>query len=126
MKAVILFVLYLVFWQIISPISTYIPGLQSMIQTFVIIYMTLMVIGDLTSGTIYQHFFNAAKALFVIAYLMFSLQGGIYEVSFQTLSFLVDIRLFLVVAMILGLFGFARSVLQAINFVNEKAEPVLL
>jgi hypothetical protein len=32
--------------------------------------------------------------------------------------------LFLVVAMLLSLLGFAKSVLQTINFLNEKAEHV--
>jgi len=32
----------------------------------------------------------------------------------------------LVIAMILSLLGLAKSVLQAVNFVSEKAEPKLL
>jgi len=35
---------------------------------------------------------------------------------------MVDIRLFLMVAILLSLLGFAKSVLQAINFLNEKAQ----
>jgi hypothetical protein len=38
----------------------------------------------------------------------------------------VDFRLFFVVAMLLGLLGLAKSVLQAINYVSERAELVLV
>jgi hypothetical protein len=41
------------------------------------------------SGTIYQHFFNAAKALFVISYLILSLKGGIMGVTFENMSCLL-------------------------------------
>jgi len=40
----------------------------------------------------------------------------------QNVKLIVDLHLFLVVAMLLGLLGFAKSVLQAINFLNEKVE----
>lgn len=93
-----------------------------MIEVFVMVYIFLMIIGELTAGTIVHHFFNGAKALFVILYLIFALNGGIVGITVQNVNLIVDIRLFLVVAMLLGLLGFAKSVLQAINFLNEKAE----
>lgn len=93
------------------------------IETFVIIYIVLMVIGELTSGTIYQHLFNAAKALFVISYMLLSLRGGVFGVTFENVSLMVDLRLFLMIATLLGLVGLAKTVLQAINYMNEKACP---
>jgi hypothetical protein len=93
-----------------------------MIETFVMVYIVLMIVGELTSGTIFQYFFNVAKALFVIGYLIASLNGGILGVTFQNVSLIVDLRLFLAIAMLLGLLGLTKSVLQAINYMSEKAE----
>jgi len=93
-----------------------------MVETFVVVYITLMIIGDLTSGTIFQHFFNTAKAMFVVCYLLISLQGGILTTTFQNVNLMVDLRIFLTIAMILGLLGFAKSIAQAINYMNERAE----
>ncbi len=121
-KGVLFYALYLVLWMFLAPISEVFPGFQQMIEAFVMVYIFLMVVGELTSGTIFQHFFNAAKALFVICYLVLSLKGGILGVTFENVSLVVDIRLFLTVAMLLGLLGFAKSILQAINYLNEKAE----
>lgn len=121
-KGVIFYVIYFVLSMFLAPISEMVPGLQQTIEIFVIVYILLMIIGELTSGTIFHHFFNAAKALFVILYLIFALQGGIVGMTVQNVNLIVDLRFFLIVAMLLGLLGFAKSVLQAINFINQKTE----
>jgi len=123
-KGVLFYGIYFVLSMFLAPVSEIVPGFQQMIEVFVMVYIFLMIIGELTAGTIFHHFFNGAKALFVIFYLVFSLNGGIVGTTFQNVSLIIDLRLFLVVAMLLGLLGFAKSVLQAINFLNEKAEHV--
>ena len=122
-KGVVFYGIYFVLSMFLAPVSEMIPGFQQTIEIFVMVYIFLMIVGELTSGTIFHHFFSAAKALFVIIYLIFSLHGGIVGITVQNVNLIVDLRLFLVVAMLLGLLGFAKSVLQAINFLNEKAEP---
>lgn len=121
-KGVIVYAVYFVLWMFLAPVSELIPSLQQMIEIFVAIYIVLMIIGELASGTVFQYFFNAAKALFVICYLILSLNGGIFGVTFENASLMVDLRLFLTVAILLGLLGFAKSVLQAINYMNERIE----
>jgi uncharacterized ion transporter superfamily protein YfcC len=121
-KVVIIGVIYVLLLQVLAPASVMIPGLQEIVATFVIVYVVLMVVGDLTSGTIFQHFFNGAKSLFVIGYLIFSLNSGILDYTFGNANLIIDVRLFLIVAMLLGLLGLAKSILQAINYVNEKVE----
>jgi hypothetical protein len=121
-KGILFYAIYFVLWMFLAPISEMIPGLQQMIETFVVAYVILIIIGELTSGTIYQYFFNVARALFVIGYLIFSLNGGILGLTFQNVSLMVDLRVFLAIATLLSLLGLAKSVLQAINYMNEKAE----
>ena len=121
-KGILFYAIYFVLWMFLAPISDMVPGFQQMIETFVMAYILLMIVGELASGTIFQYFFNVAKALFVIGYLIFSLNGGIFGLTFQNVSLMVDLRLFLAIAMLLSLLGLAKSVLQAINYMNEKAE----
>jgi hypothetical protein len=123
-KASIACLVYIIVAQLLEPVYVMVPGLQQMVETFTIIYVALMVIGDLVSGTLFQHVFSAAKALFVMAYLILSLNTGIFEHTFGSVDLIVDLRLFLVVSMLLGLLGLARSVLQAIDYVNERAQPM--
>jgi fatty acid desaturase len=121
-KAVVFYMVYYVCWLFLTPVASMIPALQQSIQTFVVVYITLIIVGELSSGTVYQHFFGVANALFVIAYLIFSLNSATVSVTYQGVVLMVDLRLFLVIAMLLGLLGLGKSVLQAINFASKKAE----
>ncbi len=122
-KGVIFYVIYFVLWTMfLAQAVALIPGLQQMIETFIMVYIVLMIIGELTSGTIYQFFFDAARALFVIGYLILSLNGGTFSVTFENVNLLVDLHVFLSIAILLSLLGLTKSVLSAINFMSEKAE----
>jgi hypothetical protein len=121
-KGILFYGIYFVLWMSLAPISEMVPGLQQMIETFVMVYIFLIIVGELTSGTIFQYFFNVARALFVIGYLIFSLKSGIFGLTFQNVSLMVDLRLFLAIAMLLSLLGLAKPVFQAINYMSEKAE----
>ena len=121
-KAVLFHGLYLVLWMFLVPISGIVPGFQQAVETFVMIMTILIFLGELISGTIFQHFFNAAKVLFTICYLFFSLEGGILGISYQNVNLVVDLRLFLAIVVLLSLVEFAKSILQAINYLSEKAE----
>jgi uncharacterized ion transporter superfamily protein YfcC len=121
-KGILFYAAYLLLWMFLAPLSQLIPGFQQIIETFVIVYIILMIVGDLTSGTIFKHFFDASKALFIICYLILSLKGGIFSLSYENLSLIVDLRPLIAIVTLLSLLGFAKSILQAINFLNEKAE----
>jgi len=121
-RGILFYAAYLLLWMFLAPLSQLIPGFQQIIETFVIVYIILMIVGDLTSGTIFKHFFDAAKALFIICYLILSLKGGIFSLSYENLSLIVDLRPLIAIVTLLSLLGFAKSILQAINFLNEKAE----
>ena len=120
-KGILVYVLYFVLSLFLAPFVEMVPTLQQSIEAFVTLYLILMVIGDFLADTIYHYFFGAGKSLFVIFYLILSLKSGVVSTSFGSINLLVDLRLFLVIAMLLSLLGLARSVFQAINFMNEKA-----
>ena len=125
-KGTVFYGIYFILSIFLSPISEIFPGFLQTIETFVMVYIVFIIVGELTSGTIFQHFFNTAKALFLILFLIFSLKTGLVGITFQNVSLIVDLRLFLTVAMLLSLLGLAKSMLQAINFLNQKAEHTRL
>jgi len=120
-KGILVYILYFVLSLFLAPFMEMVPTLQQSIEAFVTLYLILMVIGDFMADTIYHYFFGAGKSLFVIFYLILSLKSGVVSTAFGSINLLVDLRLFLVIAMLLSLLGLARSVFQAINFMNEKA-----
>ena len=123
-KTAIVCILYVILSQVLAPLSPLLPGLQGMLQTFVIVYVALMIVGNLMSGTVFQHLFGAARCIFVMAYLIVSLNSGIFDYTLGSVSLMVDLRVFLVIMMMLEILGLAKSVILAIDFVSQKAELI--
>lgn len=121
-KGLLFFGLYYVCWLFLAPFAKIIPGLQQTVQIFVGVYICLVVVGELTAGTIYQHFFGVATDLFMISYLILSLNSGMFSMTYQNVALQVDLRLFLMIATMLSFIGLSKTILQAINFVSKKAE----
>ena len=122
LKSLIFYMAYLFVWSFFTPFKEFVPGLQQSVENFVTVYIVLGVLGDLVSDTVFQYFFSTAKALFVVGYLALTLNGGILNLTYRGIILTVDLRLFLTVAVLLSLLGLARSMLQAINYMNKKAE----
>jgi len=121
-KAVLIYLLYFFLAPLLAPIFELVPGFMGTIETFVVVFIVLMVLGDLAAHTIFQYFLGMAMSLFVIAYLILSLGDGIISVSFENFTLTVNLTMFYTITVLLSLLGLARSVLQAINFMNERAE----
>lgn len=121
-KGTIVYVIYLLLSFLMAPVSQLIPGIYETIEAFVVVYIVLMILGEFSVGTLYYHFFGAARQLFAIGYLVLSLNGGLYGLTLKGINLLVDLRLFVVVALALSSLGLARTVLQAIDYMNGQAE----
>ncbi len=121
-KGTIIYSIYLLISLLLAPVSQLIPGIQEMLEAFVVVYVVLMILRELTAGTLYHHILGAAREVFVIGYLIFTLNGGLFGMTLQGMTFQIDLRLFLTVALALGLIGLARTVLQTIDYMNTKAE----
>jgi hypothetical protein len=122
-KGSIFYGVYFVLSQYMAPIFTVVPSFQQTIESFVIAYTVLLIAGELTGGTVYQHFLNVAKALFVVGYLMLSMNSGVIELTLGSIRIAVDFRLILTAAVLLSLLGVAKAVLQAVDYMSLKAEP---
>ena len=121
-KAILVYLLYFFIAPLLAPLLGLIPGFMETIEIFVTVYIVLMILSDLTAHTIFQYFFNTARALFVIAYLILQLGSGVISMDVENFSLTLNLTMFYTIAALLSLLGFAKSVLQAINFLNERAE----
>jgi len=100
----------------------------TLLLAFSAIVVFFTVVTELSSGTIFQHAFGASRALVLIMYFIYALNGGVITSDFQIpgqLQFVhifADLRAFLAVLIVLNLLGFAKSMFGAINFLAESAE----
>jgi uncharacterized ion transporter superfamily protein YfcC len=121
-KATLVYMLYFVLSPYLAALSTVAPGFAETIELFVAITIVLMILSDLTANTIYQCFINVGRAIFMIGYLVFALGDGVLNIGLESFSLTVDLTVFYAIAGMLGLLGLARSVMQAINFMSQRAE----
>lgn len=123
-KSIIVYAIYFSLTTFLAPAYQIIPGLEQTIETFVILYISLMIMAELTAGTIVQHLFNVGRTLFIILYMIFALSGGTFSTTFEGVELTIDLSLFLMAAILLGLLGLAKSILQAVDFMHEKTETI--
>jgi hypothetical protein len=122
LKAIFVYLIYFLLVPMLTPLFKLIPGFMESLEVFVIVYILLMILGDLTAKTVFQYFFSTAQALFFMAYMLLSMGDGVFNTSYENFSLTVNLTLFYTVAVLLGLLGLARTLLQAINFMSERAE----
>jgi hypothetical protein len=121
-KAILVYLLYFLVAPMLAPLLELFPGLLESIEVFVAVYIVLMILGDLTAKTVFQYFFNTVRDLFFMAYLLLSMGNGVFSTSYENFILTVNLTLFYTIAVLLSLLGFTRTILQAINFMHEKAE----
>jgi hypothetical protein len=122
LKVLLIYVIYVLVTPMLAPLAEMVPDFMSSIELFVIIFVVLMVLSDLTQNTIFQYFFNTARQLYIIGYLLLSMGDGVMSLSYEGLSLTVNLTIFYGIAVLLSLLGLARSILQAIEYMGNKAE----
>lgn len=80
---------------------------------------------ELTSKTIFQHAFNVGKMLALMVFIIYVLEGGLLTIEFQMLHIVADLRVYMFMVLAVDFLGLAKSLLQAVNFLHEKAESQL-
>ena len=121
-KAILVYLIYFLLAPMLAPLFGLIPGFMESIEAFIAVYIVLMILSDLTAKTVFQYFFSTARALFFMGYLLLSMGDGVFSTSYESFSLTVNLTLFYTIAATLSLLGLARTILQAINFMHEKAE----
>jgi len=98
---------------------------EQLALVFAVVVVFFVVASELTCGTIFQHAFNIGRALILMVFVVYALEGGIITMEFQNMHIIADLTIYLVVLLAINLVGLAKSVFQAISFLSEKAESQL-
>lgn len=61
LKAIFVYLIYFLLAPLLAPLFELIPSVMESIEAFVAIYIALMIIGDVTARTIFEHIFRTAR-----------------------------------------------------------------
>ena len=129
-KGVLYFVLfYALPVLVISQVSQFAPEIFTdyvqVLKVFAGVLIFFVVAGELTRGTIFQHALNVGKAIVLLVFFVLAFNGGVIDLSVQGIRIGVDLTVFLMMFITIDLIALARSLLQAISFMQGKAEEQL-
>jgi hypothetical protein len=109
-----------------SEFSSYFSKYENLVYIFAAIMICFAVAIQLSSGTIFQHAFSIAKAIVLILYFIFALEGGILTLSIPTggitIGIMADLTTFLAILILVNLLALVKSMFEAINFLSQKVE----
>ena len=120
-KTAIAYFSFTVFSMIVAPVQS-VYSLEPVFTAFFAAYLLFIFVIEITRGTIYQHMFGIASSLTVVMYFAYMLSTSVISFSVEQFSLTVDLRFFFYVLLMGGVLGFAKSILQLLNWVNEKEE----
>ena len=95
---------------------------QSLFTVFFAVYLFFIFVIEITKGTIYQHAFCIANSLTVVVYFSYLLNTSVINFTVEQIALMVDLRFFFYVLILGGVVGFAKSILQLLNWINEREE----
>ena len=101
------------------------PDYTRFLGVFAGITVFFVVAAELFSKTVFQHVFNMAKALVLIVFSVYALNGGFVTVNFVTLHIMVDLRVYLAMLLTINFLGLTKGALQTLNFLSERTEKSL-
>ncbi|KPV63442.1 MAG: hypothetical protein AOA66_0918 [Candidatus Bathyarchaeota archaeon BA2] len=111
---------------LISPIQPFFPWYEPLTNIFAAVFIFLLFVGVLSSGTVFQYVFGVARNLALMIFFIYVLNGGVIAltVPFEGASVNIMLNATVVLAMLVltCLLGIAKNVVQAIDFVSSKVE----
>jgi len=109
-----------------SEFDPYFSRYENLFYIFAAIIICFAVVNQLSSGTIFQHAFNVAKAIILIIYFIYALEGGILTLSMSLegnmVNIVANLTAFLAILISVNLLTLAKNMLEAINFLSQKVE----
>jgi len=121
-KAFIIYIVYLVFLWLTEPIRGFMGQYGQIIDVFFITVLIFTFISELSSGTIYHFVFSFSRELFVILYFITVLNGGTFKMNLENIKLAVNLQFFILMLIFISMLGIAKTLLSAMNFLNEKSE----
>ncbi len=123
-KTVVIYLFFAIFSAFMIPFEGF-YDYQALFTVLFALYLVLVFLTELTKGTVFQHIFGITNSLMIVLYFSYVFNTGVINYTIEQVSLMIDLRFFLALFVIGGLIGFAKSMLQLLNWMNEKEEQWL-
>lgn len=109
-----------------SEFGSFFSEYENLVYVFAGIMICFAVATQLSSGTILKHAFSIAKAIVLLIYFFYALNGGILTLNVSIggamINIVANLTAFLAILISVNLLALAKSMFEAINFLSQKVE----
>ena len=120
-KAAIAYFLFSVIAMLLSSFEGF-YRYQTSSTIFIAAYIIFIFGIELSRGTVFQHVFAIANSLIIVFYFAHVMSQGMINIGIAEFNLTIDLRFFLSIFVLGGILGFAKTMLQLLNWMNEKEE----
>jgi len=124
LKVLVILIFYILLSSFLNPFKNFLGDFNVMIDMFFIVFILFVILGELASGSIFQHFFNVAKNLFMLFYFAHFFEKGTFTLTMENVYVTIDLRTILSALIMINLLILAKSMLNTINFLSKNEEQV--
>lgn len=110
------FVLWFLFSMFLAEFPYYLMLFS--IMAWSLLFFTFVI--TVTEGTIYKYLFTIVRSFFLIAYLAYSTNYGVFTAKLENFTFTVEFVPLLALMIVINLLSIARGLLQALEFAAQS------
>jgi hypothetical protein len=119
-KGVIAVLILIAISRLTAPFTAVLPEYNLAFNVFALVFVLFMVIGQLFADTIFKHILDVFSALFLIGYLLYTFTTNVLVINVENVTFIIDLQVILSIIMLLSLVGFAKALLELVNYMVEN------
>lgn len=123
-KTVIVYVLFAAISAFMTPFASF-YSYEASLAAFFALYLFFVFIIEFTKGTVFYHAFSIANSLVIVLYFSYIMNTAVINIPIEQFNLMIDLRFFLAIFVLGGILGFAKSMLQLLNWMNEREEQWL-
>lgn len=105
-----------------SPFKEMLPYQGLAFGVLPVVFVLLMVTGELLSGTVFYHVLNLANTLLLTGYMLYVFSISVLVFNIENITFIIDLRIILSIALVLNLVGFAKALLGLVGYLAENVK----
>ncbi len=110
--------------------ASFFPSGGPLFLTFTVMFVSFEVAIQLLSGTIFRYALGVTRAIISMVLLVYITNGGIMTMTMPlegvALHFMIEFRTILAVFLLFSLVTIVKNVLQALEFLSERAEQPMI
>lgn len=108
--------------ELSAPFKGMLPYQGLTFDVLPVVFILLMVTGELLSGTVFYHVLNIANTLLLTGYLLYVFNTSMLVFNIENITFIIDLRIILSIALMLNLVGFAKALLGLVGHLAEHVK----